>query len=312
VATSNDTKEVTAPSRENDSLQALLGLLPTWIAFLWLVSKAQWFWTHKPEMEFGWMVLLLSGFVLWDQWARRPALSPRIRWPIFFLVPLGGGLLFLMQIYQAAYGMMPAVLMGLSAGVYAIAAANICYLYGWRGLRFFAFPILFFLIALPLPSFLYNPIVGGLQQKVAAVNVEVLNIIGIPAHQVGSLIQLPNGTVGVNEACSGIRSLQSTIMATLFIGYLTLRRGPLQWALLVFGIFLAIFGNLIRSLYLSLTANAKGIAMVEKVHDTAGWSILLFTALGVAVAAWLFTRFEKWMAADTKRLEQEAALTRAS
>jgi len=69
---------------------------------------------------------------------------------------------------------------------------------------------------------------------------------------------------------------------------------------------LAFFGNLVRSLYLSLTANAHGIESVEKVHDSAGWSILVFTAVGVAVAAWLFGKLEKWLKAEEARISQQA------
>ena len=72
-------------------------------------------------------------------------------------------------------------------------------------------------------------------------------------------------------------------MATLFIGYLTLKSRALQIALLVCGVGLAIFGNLIRSLYLSLTANAQGVQAIDNVHDNAGWSILIFTAIGVVI-----------------------------
>lgn len=265
-----------------------------WIGFAWLVSKLQWFWTHKPDLQFGWIVLLLVAFLIWDNWAKRPEAVFRVGWPLFVFGLLGCSLLFVVQIYHAAFGMMPALVMGLACAVYLVAAANVHYVYGWRGLKFFAFPLLFFLIALPMPTFLYSPIVNGLQQKVASVNVEVLNMMGIPARRLGSVIQLPNGTVGVDEACSGIRSLQSTVMATLFIGYLTLKSRGLHLALLVCGVGLAIFGNLIRSLYLSLTANAKGVEAVDTVHDSAGWSILIFTAAGVAVLSWVFARFEKW------------------
>lgn len=279
--------------QRGDSLTALLALAPTWLAFAWLVSKAQWFWRHRPDLQFGWIVLLLSVFLLWDQWHKRPVTVFRPRWPLFCFGLFGCGLLFVAQIYHAAYGMMPALLMGFCAAVYAVAAANIHYVYGWKGLRFFAFPILFLAIALPMPSFIYGAVVNGLQHKVATINVEILNIVGVPARRIGSLIQLPNGTVGVDEACSGIRSLQSTIMATLFIGYLMLKNRFLQFALLTSGILLAVVGNLVRSLYLSLTANAKGVAAIAQVHDTAGWSILLFTAGGVALLAWLLAKLEK-------------------
>jgi exosortase len=109
---------------------------------------------------------------------------------------------------------------------------------------------------------------------------------------VGSLIQLPNGTVGIDEACSGIRSLQSTVMASLFIGYLSLQRASLRVLLLVAGVLLAITGNVIRSLYLCLSAYHRGIESISKVHDAAGWSILAFTAVGVILISWWFSRME--------------------
>ena len=300
------TAQTISPARD-ESFSTLVALMPTFLAFSWLVSKAQWYWNHRPDMQFGWIVLMLCGFVIWDQWAKRPAPTWRLH-PLFVLGGLSGlGILFVMQLYQAAFGLMPAVMMGLTVGAYAVAAANIHYVYGWAGLRFYAFPLFFFLIALPLPSFIYAPLVNGLQQKIATANVEILNLIGIPAHRSGSLIELPNGTVGINEACSGIRSLQSTIMATLFIGYLTLKRRFLQITLLLSGVFFAIAGNLVRSLYLSLTANARGLAAVEKVHDSAGWTILLFTALSVALTAWLFSLLEKRVAREEARLQPGSA-----
>ena len=141
------------------------------------------------------------------------------------------------------------------------------------------------------PSVIYGPLVSGLQSKAATVNVEVLKLISIPAEQVGSSIRLPNCTVGIDEACSGTQP-QSTVMATLFIGYLTLKHQGVRTVLFVLGIALAILGNVGRSLFLSLTANAKGTSALEGVHDTAGWSVLAFTVVGVAGLAWLLHRLE--------------------
>jgi exosortase len=279
----------TAPS----TLTMLIALVPSWLALAWLVSKAQWYWNHKPDMHFGWIVLGLSAFAVWDQWKNLPAPKFVLKWLVFLLAILGSGLLFLVQIYTAAFGTSPAVLFGLCIGVFAICAANVYYLFGYEGIRFFRFPLLFLLVALPLPSAIQNPVVGGLQSGVTAVNVETLRLIGIPAERVGNLIHLPNGTVGIDEACSGIRSLQSTIMATLFIGYFTFKRRGLQAVLLASGILLAFVGNLGRSLYLSVTANSKGLQAVEQLHDSAGWSILMFTAAGVAFLAWRMFRLEK-------------------
>jgi exosortase len=200
--------------------------------------------------------------------------------------------LFLTQVYQAALGTTPASMSGIGAGVLLVVAANLNGVFGWAGVKHFAFAAAFILLALPIPAVVYDPIVMSLQSWIAAMNVEVLNMFGVPAQKTGSLIQLPNCTVGVDEACSGIRSLQSTVMATLFIGFLTLRRTGLKVLLFLIGIALAIFGNVVRSLFLSFTANGRGIEGIQTYHDAAGWSILAFTAAGVILFAWWLSRLE--------------------
>jgi exosortase/archaeosortase family protein len=72
-----------------------------------------------------------------------------------------------------------------------------------------------------------------------------------------------------------------------------LRKRSLQVALFGLGLLLAMSGNLLRSLFLSYTAHAKGPKSIEAYHDAAGWSILVFTAVGVAAAAWWLSRWEK-------------------
>jgi exosortase len=171
--------------------------------------------------------------------------------------------------------------------------------FGWSGAKLFAFPFAFLLFSFPIPSVIYSPVVVGLQSFVATINVELLRLGGIPASQAGSLIHLPGGTVGIDEACSGVRSLQSTVMATCFISYLTLRSRLFQSMLLFLGISLAVFGNLVRSLFLSYTANSQGVQAIEKFHDAAGWSILLFTAVGVAGLAFGLARLEKGIRVKT-------------
>jgi len=216
---------------------------------------------------------------------------------VFGLGGAGLALLFLVQVYQAAFGTNAATIQGLALGVLLIVAANLRFLFGWRGVRHFAMAFAFIYVALPFPSAVRNLVVVGLQGKVAAVDVALLNLMGVPAAQVGSLIQLPTCTVGIDEACSGIRSLQSTIMATLFIGYLTLRHNSLRLILLGSGVALAVLGNVIRSLLLSLVANSRGVGAIKAYHDTAGWSILAFTVVGVGLLAWLFARLEKRLTA---------------
>jgi exosortase len=271
----------------------LAALLPAWLAMGWLVSKVQWFWGHRPDLQFGWIVVLLCAYLFWEAWENRPPPRGQAGLGMLGLGGVGLALLFLVQIYQAAFGTNAATIQGLALGVLLIVAANLHYLFGWRGVRHFAMAFAFIYVALPFPSAVHNLVVVGLQGKVAAVDVELLNLMGVPATRVGSLIQLPTCTVGIDEACSGIRSLQSTVMATLFIGYLTLRRNSLRVLLFGSGIALAMLGNVVRSLFLSVVANSRGVGAIKDYHDTAGWSILAFTVVGVGIFAWLLARLEK-------------------
>jgi len=107
---------------------------------------------------------------------------------------------------------------------------------------------------------------------------------------------LPNCRVGVDEACSGIRSLQSSLMMALFIGDQSFRQAGLRWLLVGGAVGWAVVGNIGRSLYLSLTAHRHGIAALNEVHDTAGWSVLVVTLVGLGVMAWALARWESaWL-----------------
>lgn len=279
------------------------------VAAAWLISKAQFYWNKRPEMAFGWMAPMLCGFLFWEALPTRPPARFGSFWmPVLLSLP-GLVLLFFAQIYIAALGMNPASLMALTLGVILVIFANYFWVFGWRGAWHFAFPTLFFLVALPLPSIIYNPIVSALQSLVVSIDVNVLSLMGIPARRVGNLIQLPSGVVGVNEACSGIRSAQSTVMATLFIGYLVLKNRSLNVLLLIVGVGLAVVGNVIRSVFLCVRADQAGLHAVEEAHDAAGWSILVFTTIGVAFAAWGFSKLDKKM---TLLRERARALKTAS
>ena len=266
--------------------------LPTLITLAWLLTKASWFWTNNPDMQFGWVIPMLSGYLLFEGFEKQPPVVGRWSVVSVLLLLVGAVFLFMTQIYQAAYGLTATSMAGLGLGFVAVAFGNLIYAYGWPGVKTFGFGLAFVLIALPIPSVIYGEIISTLQKGITVVNVEVLALLGTPASIQGNLVQLPTGVLGVDEACSGIRSLQSTVMATLFIGYLTLQRFSFRVFLFFSGLLLAILGNLIRVFSLSYSASIHGIGAVDAAHDVAGWSILAFTVVGVGVLSWVFGKIE--------------------
>ena len=95
------------------------------------------------------------------------------------------------------------------------------YLIGGRPwLRHFAFPFLFFLVAVPWPVRIEQSVIQTLMRMVTTINVTFLQLAGVPALQHGNVIEVGKGFIGIEEACSGVRSLQATLMVSLFLGEL--------------------------------------------------------------------------------------------
>jgi exosortase/archaeosortase family protein len=161
---------------------------------------------------------------------------------------------------------------------------------GMRWVRHFAFPIIFFFVAVPWPTNFEQMVIQGLMRADALINVEFLTFIGIPAVQMGNVIEVGSGFVGIDEACTGIRSLQATFMVSLFLGefygFSVLRRV----ILVVSGALLAFFCNLIRTFLLVWLGAEHGFQAIKNWHDPAGHTILMVCLLGLWGLSWLLRR----------------------
>jgi len=275
----------------------LMTCLPLAVFVGWWIYSLQFQWRAQEEYRFGYLVVVLVAFLVWDRWDSRPKSdAPVATWRAWGWSLLGFPLVLVAELYRYALARSPASATALSLGTLCFIRAAILQQWGPQTLRHFRFPILFALIAVPIPGVLWSPVVFGLKGLVTFVNVELLNLLGIPALQQGSVIQLPNCRVGVDEACSGIRSLQSSLMMALFIGDQSLRQAGLRWLLVCGAVGWAVVGNIGRSLYLSLTAHRHGAEALDAVHDTAGWSVLVVTLVGLGVMAWALARWESaWL-----------------
>jgi exosortase len=138
----------------------------------------------------------------------------------------------------------------------------------------------------PLPPGTYSRLTVGLQLWVSDGVVRALEILGIAAHQQGNIIELARGTVGIEEACSGVRSLVSCVFTGLLLSAALIRRPWARLAVIALSAPLALAMNFIRSLLLTLLVNG-GVRVEGAWHDATGYAVLVVTAallFGVAVA----------------------------
>ena len=164
---------------------------------------------------------------------------------------------------------------------------------GWPWLKHFAFPVSFILIAVPWISAVETPIVQGLMAIVAAVAAESLNLLGVPAQLEGNLIRVNAGLVGVNEACSGVRSLQTSLMIGLLFGELKRLAVSRRLVLLGGALAIALLCNFGRAFVLVWLSATRGPSAAEQWHDGLGYAIVGAVFVGTMALAALLGRAEQ-------------------
>jgi exosortase len=111
-------------------------------------------------------------------------------------------------------------------------------------------------LSAPIPPGTYTRLTTSLQLWVTGVVLNALHFLGIPAMQIGYVITLARTEVGVEEACSGVCSLVACVVAGLFFSATLVRRPAARALLLLLAAPFALGMNVVRSLTLTLLANA--------------------------------------------------------
>jgi len=252
---------------------------------LWadLVRQLSYTWESNEQYAYGWFVPILALALFWKRWLTRPRVHQPSTinhqpppWLIALVVMAALALLPIQVVYEINPDWpLPGWLMALVAvglSLYAVFLTG-----GWPWARHFAFPVCFILVAVAWPYRIEHGLTQGLMRVVANSTVEALGWFNIPALQRGNLIEISTGVVGIDEACSGIRSFQSTLMAALFLGELYLLKWHRRILLLVGGVALSFCLNVVRTLILTWHASTAGLSALGKWHDPAGMMIFLLS-----------------------------------
>lgn len=275
---------VLLPASKEKTSQWKMGFLIAAFVLLWLevVRNVSSEWTLNPQYSYGWAVPFLAIFLLWQRWTTRPApLAPGSRALPLLLVVSGAFLLFPIRFIAEANPDWRFLSWVLALAVVTISISVVYIAGGGPWARHFAFPFFFFLVAVPWPTGFEQTLIQGLMRAVTGINVSFLNIIGIPALQHGNVIETNSGLIGIEEACSGVRSLQATLMISLFLGDLYFFTIGRRLVLVLAGVLLAFVTNVIRTAILVWVGAHRGAASIESWHDPAGLTILLVCLFGL-------------------------------
>ncbi len=261
------------------------------VVWLDLIRQLSFQWSASEQYAYGWFVPVLGLGLFWRRWMSRPApgQAPDSPWLLALAALLALALLPIRVVYEInADWPLPAWMAALA--VVGLTLYGVCRMGGRAWVIHFAFPICFILVAVPWPYRIEHGLTQGLMKVVAALTVEALDWVNIPVEQAGNLIQVGSGVVGIDEACSGIRSFQSTLMGALFMGELYRMGWPVRVLFIAGGVGLAFLFNVVRTLALTWRASTAGLEALRKWHDTAGFTIFLASFLCLWATAGLLAR----------------------
>jgi exosortase len=169
-------------------------------------------WWDDPNYGHGFFVPVFAGSVLWSERDRWGALPSRANNFGFAIV--------LFAIVLRVLGMLGAELFIARLSLVVLICGIVLFLAGGRVLRSVSFPIGYLLFMIPLPAIVYYQLTFPLQLWASRLGASGLVALGIHTVRAGNLLVLPNCTLNVVEACSGIRSLLSLLAAVVAYGYL--------------------------------------------------------------------------------------------
>jgi len=146
---------------------------------------------------------------------------------------------------------------------------------GWSRIKNLLFPLLFFTVAIPWPLATDLQLTQWFQERVSSIIVDILLLLEHEASLQGTVIDVGIfGQVGIDQACSGINGLQSSIVVTLFFGAYYRFRWMNRVVLILSGAMIAIGFNLLRAFSLSyIKVKGKGHLLEDALFSIGGWDM---------------------------------------
>ena len=321
---SDSTPAFTLKNLARDQIVAIGMLLG--FAFYMIWDQFYW-WGQRDDYSFGFLVPLFAAYVLYDRWSiirsylfngDEPAveatpdapsssgLTQLCEWIAYAAFFSGLGLFGIGALLRSVTGPQNPASLAIAAGFAGLLLSVVFIMTKERvdgepmSLKsrlmltaLFMFPALIWLISAPMVSVMEKTVLVFLQAKVTVVVFSVFDVMGYEIEREGSVLILPDGQVGVEEACSGIRSLMACLFAGSFLAAVFLNRFWKKVLLVAAAMGFAVLTNMMRGLFLTLWAYHYGSEAIDdhwvlplagdigSVHDVTGFAILGFTCVGL-------------------------------
>ena len=242
------------------------------VAFQHEIAGAVRVWNDSTAYNHCYLVLPLAGALLWMRRDLLAQLRPAPSWWPLLLLPAASALWLAAALLD--------VLEAEQLSVVLLFEILLLAVLGWQVFRALLAPLLFLFFLVPFGAFL----VPLLQTFTAAFTVQGLQLLGIPVFADGYIIQIPDGTFEVAEACAGLRFLIASIVFGCFFATVVYRSRWRRTVFIALSIVLPIVANGFRALGLVLLGHIMGDAASAMAdHILYGW--LFFTIVTLVLIA---------------------------
>jgi exosortase len=222
-------------------------------------------WCSSADASYGLILAAVAAVVVW----RRRGSFAAVHHP---QDPFFAGLITLFL------GLFLYLLAQLAADVFltrisfvVVLTGAVWFLAGGRALRTIAPPLVFLLMAIPLPALIVNAVTLPLQIVASRIGETTLLAAGVSVFRDGNLLELPSTTLEVANACSGLRSIVSLTAIGGLLAW-TEPSWPRRLTLVAAGLPIAIVMNGVRIAATGLACEWwSPRAAVDPWHTIGGW-----------------------------------------
>jgi exosortase len=221
---------------------------------------------------------LVIATAVWLLWRQRSELHTRGHPGNFWIICFPLMLALVMYIAGEAFDFITLEALGL----YIVALAMFCFLFGAKELARNWFIFVYLLFAVPPPRSWLDMATFPLKQFVSSSAVALLQLCGLPVSHQGVVIYAGQYQFLVEDACSGLNSILGLIAISLLYIYLA-RRSSWRYAavLAALTVPVAIVANIIRIILLILLTLWAGDAVAQGFMHFAAGIVLFVIALGL-------------------------------
>ena len=188
----------------------------------------------------------------------------------------------------------------------------ILFYFGKEFIKELWFPILFLLFMIPIPYVIYYSVTFPMQIISSQAASSFLQLIGLDVVRQGNIINLPNYSLEVVEACSGLRSLMTLSALGAAMAYMTQKNTVSGIFLFLLSVPIAIGANVFRIVITALGAHFISPKLAEGfLHEISGLMVFLvgFLSLGMAGTVINWIRDMKDYYPDVENIDKNSSHT---